>query len=401
MAAAILGVDRPARNRALNDIPTTAPVPLIEGPVADPNLDLDGQIAILAAVDETGSASIGDLIALLPDHPSPGQAIQALIREGALVVTSSGLLDAHSRVKRRVNPPLRQGTSSPQPMKKGVQHLSIVSPEPDIFYASGIDRAYFVHEPRLRQRGVYLALYGSAVYVGRSGDTACRIAWGSHLRRNGLPDRIIAAVDKHEMLDEAQARTAERLAARMIVKHPDLILLNKSLPAGDRLAGEPYAATERFVTAFFERIGQASLLSPAAAGQGRLGAAAPVPIQPDLIGPDLDEPAPEGQGEGQLFSLESCGVIAKARIEDGKLWVLAGSEVRRDPVPSAGSAALKDRQDLLHDGGLVPEGDHLLLTVDLAFDTPSGAANFVAGSRVKPELWRPMAEPTSLIGPRA
>jgi hypothetical protein len=401
MAAAILGADRPARNLTSNDIPTTAPAPLIEGLVADPNLDLDSQIAILAAVDETGSASIGDLMAMLPGHPSPGQAVLALIREGALIVATAGLIDAHSRVKRRVTAPLRQVDDAKHlAAKKGVQHLQIVAPEPDIFFAAGIDRSYFVQESRLRQRGIYLALYGSAVYVGRSGDTACRIAWGSHLRRNGLPDRIIAAVDKHEMLDEAQARTAERLAARMIVKHPDLILLNKSLPAGDRLAGEPYAATERFVTAFFERIGQASLLSPVAAGQDRLGAAAPMLIEPDLIEPSLVEPAREGQGEGQLFSLESCGVTAKARIEDGKFWVLAGSQVRRDPVPSAGSAALKDRQDLLHDGGLVLDGDHLLLTVDLAFDTPSGAANFVAGSRVKPELWRPMVEPT-LIGPRA
>ena len=184
MADAILGVDRPARKHALNDIPQTRPVTGLEGLVADPHLDLDSQVAILAAVDETGSASLGDLIALLPDHPSPGQAITALIREEALVITSSGLIDAHSQVARRSSPPLRETlAATPQSPKKGVQHLRIVSPEPDIFFASGIDRSYFVKEPRLRQKGIYLALYGSAVYVGRSGDTACRIAWGAHLRR--------------------------------------------------------------------------------------------------------------------------------------------------------------------------------------------------------------------------
>jgi hypothetical protein len=392
MADAILGADRPARNHALNDIPTTTSVPLVEGLVADPNLDLDSQIAILAAVDETGSASIGDLIALLPDHPSPGQAIQALIREGALVVTSSGLLDAHSRVARRVNPPLRQGTSSSQPMRKGVQHLSIVSPEPDIFYASGIDRSYVVREPRLRQKGIYLAIYGSAVYVGRSGDTGCRVAWGAHLRQNGLPDRIIAAVDKHQALDEAQTRTAERLAARMVIKHPELTLLNK-LPAGDRLDADRYEATDRFVTAFFQRIERAGLLTPDASTRSEANAT-------DAVEHGRIELGSEGQGDGHLFTMDSCGVTARGRIEDGKFWVLADSQVRRDPVPSAGSAALKDRQDLLHDGGLVPAGDHLLLTVDLAFETPSGAANFVAGSRVKPEIWRPIA-PLGLSGPRA
>lgn len=396
MADAILGADRPARKFASNDIPTATPAPIIEGLVADPSLDLDSQIAIFAAIDETGSASLGDLIALLADHPSPGKAILALIREGALIVTTTGLLDAHSQVARRVCPASREAMAlapQPQPQKKGVQHLKIIAPEPDIFYASGIERSYFVQESRLRQRGIYLALYGHEVYVGRSGDTACRIAWGAHLRRNGLPDRIIAAVDKHQVLDEAQARAAERLAARMVIKHPELTLLN-ALPAGDRLPPDRYAVTDRFVVSFFERIERAGLLTPSASDQVLADANAA------LIATERAEPKPAGQEEGQYFTLESCGVTAQARIEDGKFWVLADSQVRRDPVPSAGSAALKDRQDLLHDGGLVPQSDHLLLTVDLAFDTPSGAANFVAGSRVKPELWRPVAE-LAEIGPRA
>lgn len=384
MADAILGADAPARKLASSEIPHTRQMTALEGLVADPNLDLDSQIAILAAIDETGSASLGDLMALLPDHPSPGQAIMALIREGALVITSSGLIDAHSQVARRVNPPLRQKASTSEAPKKGVQHLKVIAPEPDIFFASGIDRNYFVKEPRLRQKGIYLALYGSAVYVGRSGDTACRIAWGAHLRRNGLPDRIIAAVDKHQVLDEAQARVAERLAARMVNKHPSLTLLNNAFPAGDRLASAPYAATDCFVATFFERVERAGLLEP---------------TTPNCMPTEPIEGAPNEVEEGQLLTMESCGVTARARIEDGKFWVLAGSQVRLDPVPSAGSAALKDRQDLLHDGGLVHEGDHLVLTEDVGFDTPSGAANFVAGSRVKPELWRPVAEAHG-IGPR-
>lgn len=304
MADAILGADAPARKFASSDFPHAKPVMALEGLVADPQLDLDGQIAILAAIDETGSASLGDLMALLSDHPSPGQAIMALIREGALVITSTALIDAHSQVARRVNPPLRQKAApTSEAAKKGVQHLKAVAPEPDIFFASGIDRTYFVQEPRLRQKGIYLALYGSAVYVGRSGDTACRIAWGAHLRRNGLPDRIIAAVDKHQVLDEAQARVAERLAARMVIRHPGLTLLNNAFPAGDRLASGPYAATNRFVSSFFERVERAGLLEP---------------ITPDRMPTEPIDVAPNGVGEGQLLTMGSCGVTARARIEDGK-----------------------------------------------------------------------------------
>jgi len=153
-------------------------------------------------------------------------------------------------------------------------------------------------------------------------------------------------------------------------------------------------AADRFVAAFFERVEQAGLLDPVASAEGALDA-----IDPRLIEPEPTETAPDGQGEGQHLSIESCGVIARARIADGKFWVLAGSQVRLEPVPSAGSAALKERQDLLHDGGLVREGDHLILTVDVGFDTLSGAANFVAGSRVKPELWRPLVEAHG-VGPK-
>ena len=50
MAAAILGADRPARNLTSNDIPTTAPAPLIEGLVADPNLGTFDPAPYLQAV---------------------------------------------------------------------------------------------------------------------------------------------------------------------------------------------------------------------------------------------------------------------------------------------------------------------------------------------------------------
>lgn len=96
-------------------------------------------------------------------------------------------------------------------------------------------------------------------------------------------------------------------------------------------------------------------------------------------------------GESHFFSLSSCGVVAHARAEDGKWIVLAGSQVRSTTAPSAGSTASRQRQELLYDGGLIERGNHLVLTEDIAFATASGAANFVVGSRHKPEIWRPAA----------
>ncbi|MHA6297906.1 hypothetical protein [Devosia sp. CAU 1758] len=392
MAEAILGADHAGRKPASSDITTPIDTGLqcyevsaaLAGLVADPLVDLDTQIAVLALVDETGSASMGDLISILQRHEAPAQAIGAMLRLGVLVV-EPGLIDAQSLVSRRVQPVRARPSFADQVNHRDrgkVHHLQVLAPEPDIFFAIGIDRNYFVTEARLRQRGIYFAIYCDGVYVGRSGDTACRIAWGAHLRRHGLPERIIAAVDRKGALSEAQMRACERLAARRVVKETDLALVNDTLPVGDRLGPIAYAGAAGFVDTVFERVLAAGLF----------GSDAHADVPAPVTEPDLEQEP----GMESVFSLDACGIRARARQENGKWIVLAGSQVRPDPAPSSGSAPFRLRTELLHEGGLVTTGDVLVLTEDLAFDTAVAAGCFVAGSRVRAGAWKPIpAEPTA------
>ncbi|MDF2797337.1 MAG: hypothetical protein K0R85_81 [Devosia sp.] len=58
------------------------------------------QVKILKVVDETGSASVADIIAELPDHPDPVSAILVMVDLKILVVDVNGVLDGNATVRR-------------------------------------------------------------------------------------------------------------------------------------------------------------------------------------------------------------------------------------------------------------------------------------------------------------
>lgn len=406
MAKATLGGDDLACKSSSDDI-TTSRLPEhwhdLPGLIDDPLIDAGTQVAVLAQIDETGSATLGELMALLPDHANPAEAVTRFVRHGVLTV-EPGLLDGNSLLRRRLTPPLRKATdpaggsdnNTAHRGKGGLRRLQIVTPRPEIFFARGVDRAFFTREPYMRRKGIYLALYGNSAYVGRSGDTACRIAWGAHLRRYGLPELVIAAVDCADSLSEAQVKVAERQLTREVDEAVDLRRLNKDLPVGADVTAAEFAAVDQFVLQVVTAVREAGLAFTGRAAPQRTNSVAQ--FWPGGDGAGANPAAGEAEGRA-FYRLNSCGVVAHARVEDGQWIVLAGSQVRVRPQPSAGSIASRQRQELLYDGGLRKSGNHLLLTKDLTFSTASGAANFVVGSRHKPEIWRPLAAPVEQ-GPR-
>jgi hypothetical protein len=60
----------------------------------------EDQVTILAAVDDTVVAELGDLIAALPHHPRPITAILALIEAGLLAVDFRAPFDSPVRIWR-------------------------------------------------------------------------------------------------------------------------------------------------------------------------------------------------------------------------------------------------------------------------------------------------------------
>lgn len=56
-------------------------------------IDAGTRVALVAQVDETGSVSLAELMALLPDHAYPAEAVARFLRHGVLTI-EPGLLDA-------------------------------------------------------------------------------------------------------------------------------------------------------------------------------------------------------------------------------------------------------------------------------------------------------------------
>src|SRR3569623_2622024 len=58
------------------------------------------QVRILAIVDETNNATVGDIVAALADHPDPVGAILVMAHLNILALEVHGVLDANTIVRR-------------------------------------------------------------------------------------------------------------------------------------------------------------------------------------------------------------------------------------------------------------------------------------------------------------
>lgn len=358
----------------------------LPGLVQNPLIDADVQVRILERVDETGSATLGELMALLIAHPHPAQAVLCLVHLEILDV-EPGLIDASSILYRRIDrsrvsdkdPDSHGGVHQLEPGKGKLHRLNFPRPTPEIFFAAWSDRAAFRKEPMLRQPGIYLALYCGTAYSGWSAYLVNRLTASNHLLQFGMPDMVIAAVDRSKILTEAQIRVSERLLAQRIDKDDVLTLANRTLPAGDHVDLAAFAQADRFVREFVHAVGRAGLAFTGKAA----------PQQDPMVQADRDE---KPSDHVSRFSLSACGVHATARTQNKKWVVQAGSQVRSDVMISAGTTAVQQRQELLSNHGLVSNGNHLLLTRDVVFDSAAGAARFVAGTGYSARIWRPLPQ---------
>lgn len=98
MAEAIYGGPLSARNV----VQPTLAGPQFPHPdlVVHPLITPDVQVALLAAVDETGDACLGDLADAIPAHLQPISAVLALVDAGVLAIDLASAFDASCRVWR-------------------------------------------------------------------------------------------------------------------------------------------------------------------------------------------------------------------------------------------------------------------------------------------------------------
>ncbi|MBJ7578429.1 hypothetical protein JHC09_11105 [Devosia sp. MC532] len=198
------------------------------GFVIHQTLSPSDQVRILAVVDETGSAPLGDILAVLEGHPEPVEAVTALVHAGTLEFGQHQLVDVNTLVFRRCeNPnPIGQRThhgTPTAPVANGpVADIEQENAKCSFFALDTLELRAQVHvttDRRLRgvgvnrqleQAGVYIKIFGDIAYVGCGSRVKSRL----NVAPNGLnrkPDEIFVITDANNRLTVDDAYILERI----------------------------------------------------------------------------------------------------------------------------------------------------------------------------------------------
>lgn len=385
---------------------------LVDGLVCHDYVDIDVQIAILATVDETGSAALEDIVSALAGHPKPAGAAFAMVAAGILKI-EGGVVDANTRLGRALPidvdddddetpddaPFLPDGGSDDgcsQTASTGkVRQISVVVPyAPAIFCIPGHERGRLRTEPLLGSTGIYAAFWGNEIYVGASKKICDRLTKGQHLMLPRPADRIIAVVDRSGQLSWDGAQVAERLLHRQLIAAGELEARNDE-PSGGQVDEAENELVHDFVEIVMQALRREGLASPVTP-ESRTRPANRVALSENALFASKVE---RQVCQAGLYRLDACGVKAQARVVDNSWTILAGSAIRSDVMPSAHPSARQRRIEMLHSGALVKKGSNYMLTQDLSFGSATGAGHFVLGSKTHADIWSAVDSAHQLVRP--
>jgi len=386
------------------------PPRLVGGLVQHPLVSASTQITILRIVDDTGSATIGDIIAELPDHPDPVSAVLVMVELKILVIDSKVVLDVHAIV-RRADPepdPENQGgtpwspsggpdasgsagsdfsNTAAAPIPDGLERLAVNPFSPNVVVGPGVTRRAFGRMPELRRPGVYMLINANHIYVGTGADVGLRVASGQ--QPIGDIETIVVITDANSTLTEEEAKAAERLLWSRVAGAHERVLVNGT-PDGASIDVQRLSELEAVLGATCLALRHAGLLFTTGSARGVLAGPRQEPGRVAPLRPFNDIP------DGTVLELNfGTGMVALASRQSDTHWLLLqGSDVRVDTVASANASTRYLRAAWLHAGLLevAPDGRSLTTTRDLTFGSGSAVAQFCAGSKGRTlECWKPIA----------
>jgi hypothetical protein len=383
MAMAICSGGVPVIKSFSSPIATNAPA-AVAGLVSHPALTPEVQIGILSVVDQTGSASLGD-IADSVEHSLSSTAALALVAAGVLDIEPVAVIDANTRVTRRVagQAPTIEHLVPPAPdMPLPASVTAIRGPtfDPEVFVITADTLSHVRRVARLQRPGVYVGWseIGNA-YVGTSGDTANRVAVNANLSQ---ARQVAVILDRNHVLTPEDAQVAERILHQCLAFGKVFSSLN-TLPMGTNVSPERYGDIRMFVTNAVMLLHRSGIITSPLATRHLM--AGPRAMSDIKVTPVVDD--------GILHEMAGRGFSARA-VETSDGWVLLrGSVVRRAVMPSANSTASLRRAEWLHAGLLHDRGDAYEVLSNLRFDSASGAAQFVSGA--KGRSWLPVGGTSS------
>ncbi|WP_332700991.1 hypothetical protein [Devosia sp.] len=382
------------------------PPRLIGGLVQHPLVSAPTQIKILQIVDDTGSATIGDIIAELSDHPDPVSAVLVMVELNILVIEGKTVLDANSIV-RRADPepdPENQGGTpwSPSggpdavsdfsniagtPTPDGLERLAVSPFSPNVVVGPGVTRRVFARMAELRRPGVYMLMNATQVYVGTGVDVGLRVASGQ--QPIGDIETIVVITDANGNLSEDDAKAAERLLWSRVAGAREHMLVNGT-PDGASIDTQRFSELEAMIGAACLSLRHAGLLFTTGSARGVLAGPRQEPGRVAPLRPFNEIP----YGEVLELNFGNGMVALAARQSDTRWLLLRGSDVRLNTVASANASTRYLRAAWLHGGllELAPDGRSLTTTRDLTFGSGSAVAQFCAGSKGRTlESWKSIA----------
>jgi len=237
--------------------------------------------------------------------------------------------------------------------------------------------------PETAKPGVYFlfeARLGDSkplAYVGESESVIGRLT--SHDREKDFWNEVVLFTSKDENLTKAHVKFLEASLVAIAKQADRYEVVNgntppeSSLPRADRAAMAEFIENVRMVL-------------------GTLG----YPILEPLIRQRLEPPQQEGtalpstvrkSGASDLV-FKVNNLVAHGAVTDEGFVLKKGSQVSRINTDSAAMRVVKTKEQLLADGRLKSEGDHLVLAEDFLLSSSSYGAVLVAGtSRSGPQSW--------------
>lgn len=386
--------DASASRKLYSSLLPFAPPALVAGLVQHELLSGSTQLTILRIVDESGSASLGDIALGLGDHPDATGAVLVMVDLGILVIDYAKVIDQHSMVRRapdRLDPTaieigtqfddadrgdLHKAKAAEVALPPSVKQLAGSTLTPSVLIADTTARRSLDKIERLDRPGVYALVGENQVYIGASTSVGARIALGQ--QPIGNIQRIVVITDANDTMSDSDARATERMFFSRVEASRAFADMN-ALPMGAAVDAQRYAEIDAFLAqacltlrhhgVLFTESSTRAVLAGPRQENGRLASLRPFNAIPDGT------------------RLELCfddGLVALAsRVGDHRWVLLAGSDIRIETAASANSSVRFLRSAWLHAGLLEisADGRSLVTTRDLVFRSGSGAAQFCVGSK--------------------
>jgi hypothetical protein len=253
--------------------------------------------------------------------------------------------------------------------------------------------------PEVQKTGVYLLIGKdpadpdqSLVYVGQGDSVGTRLARHNTDHEKEFWDYVCVITSKDLNLTTAHVRYLEKRLIEIINDEGRAKLANKTEPAFDRLPEADISDMEEFITRLQVLLPALGIqfIRPTPKLTGTEGATAiPIPPSTPTLTTPIEQRAPTiltrptADGErSPYFRFVSPGIRARAVEIGGQMIVLAGSQARLEAQSSLNANVRIYRDQLMRSGKLVrnEREDVLQFTADVAFTSPSAAAQAVMGT---------------------